>query len=121
MKNKAHKNLAHIIHSFGFRPNLLAKYFIDNDVLKPAFLKVLEEGDYSDLEKSAPVFSHFSQIRDYYSDVLKTIDLNLDDENLTHKLNEKLDELIIQERYEEAIAIRDFMTIKKIPRNSGSI
>jgi protein-arginine kinase activator protein McsA len=51
---------------------------------------------------------------------LKTIDLNLDDENLAHKLNEKLDELIIQERYEEAIAIRDFMTIKKIPRNSGS-
>jgi len=120
MRNKAHKNLSHIIHSFGFRPNLLAKYFIDNDVLKPAFLKVLEEGDYSSLQGGDPVFSNFSQIKDYYGDILKTIDLNLDDEDLATKLNAKLDELIIQERYEEAIAIRDFMTIKKIPRNSGS-
>jgi hypothetical protein len=116
--SKRHKNLTHIISSFGFRPNLLAKYLLENGLLRADFLETLDKGDYSQMAEEKKLFTHFSQIREYYTDQLKTFDLTLPKEQLALELNKKLDQMISCEKYEEAAAIRDLMILKKIKRKA---
>jgi len=117
--DKKIENLVHILSSFGYRPNLVAKYLIENNLLSPVFLQTLSQGDFSTIGKNSHNFRTFQQVRDHYSDILKTMDLQVEIGELSKKLNEKLDLLIKQEKFEEAISIRDYMNEKKIPRNSS--
>jgi len=119
------KNLIIFLRLFQNRPLHLAKYFLDNDCFSEKFKKSVSESkkltklseDYEFSELPAVYFLNFKEMMRFFDSVSNQYDLeNIDEKNIT-ELNTKLDELIKQERYEEAIKIRDFMVQNNIKRN----
>jgi hypothetical protein len=124
-----YRNLIAILKLFKNRPYHLAKYLIENEAFNDRFIsKLLESDKLNEIgqEESkalvkAVYFVDISQMTDYFNSLTeedfksKKKSIN----NLTpEQLNQKLEQYLKEERYEDAIRIRDYMVKHNIKRNS---
>jgi len=129
-----YRSLVIMLKMFKNRPYHLAKYLVENSALTEDFikkiknsdkLKELNEDEKSSEQKLLPVpvpvyFVDISQMENFYNsfiDDIKQLSKEKSIEEITKNLNEKLDDLIKQEKYEEAARVRDYMARNNIKRN----
>ena len=120
-----YKNLVLLIKMFKNRPYHLAKYLIDNSALTENFISAIEENarlKKTDLSEDSrlPViyFANINQMNEYYNS-LSEENKTKSPEEIEKSLNEKLKNLIEEERYEDAARLRDYMHKNKIIRNKN--
>lgn len=118
-----HKNLISLLKIFKNRPYHLSKYLLEHGALTKDFLDKISKSDkltnFSEENYINEYFSNISQMEDFYNSLLEEINdgsLIQDREKFTKDLNKKLNSLIIEEKYEEAAALRDFMIIHGIKK-----
>ena len=120
-----YRNLVILLKMFKNRPFHLAKYLIDNSALKDDFLaklsnsEKLKEFSEDDELKSKNLFLDINQMNDYYNsltDDIKKIGVAKTPEEIAEALNQKLESLIIEEKYEDAARLRDYMFRNNIKR-----
>jgi hypothetical protein len=127
-----YRSLVILLKMFKNRPYHLAKYLVENSALTESFIKKLknseklkevDEDEKLSEQKLLPVpvyFVDISQMENFYSsfiDDIQQLSKEKGIEEVTVELNKKLDELIKQEKYEEAARVRDYMTRNNIKRN----
>lgn len=142
--NELQNRLTILLRLFKNRPNHLAKYLIDNDAFDTDFIiKLLEserlsdfnikdkrnfifEDDEDEMFTSMQDFNDMEEMEEFYSSLIEIGKIEVSEEdmkqNLTmsleetiEALNDKLEEVLEEENYEEAIIIRDYMTENDIP------
>lgn len=119
MKNDdLYNNLVTLLKMFKNRPHHLAKYFIENSSLDKDFIrKIAENGKLKNLsnneENMNPIyFSDINKMNDYYNSFVEDIEnilKNKTPNEIELELNEKLDNFILNEKYEDAARLRDYM------------
>jgi len=129
-----YRSLVILLKMFKNRPYHLAKYLVENSALTEDFikklknsdkLKELNDGEKTSEQKLLPVpvpvyFVDISQMENFYNsfiDDIQQLSKEKSIEEITKELNIKLDDLIKQEKYEEAARVRDYMTRNNIKRN----
>lgn len=117
---KLYANLIDIIKLFSNRPHHLAKYLIENESFTSDFINKILDIDIDKLGNSMDIsvyFTDISQMTDYFN---YFSDIEFENEKsivkITEDLNDKLDRYIKEERYEDAIRIRDYMNKNRINR-----
>ena len=126
--NKIYKNLITILKLFQSRPYHLAKYLMENQALTEAFIEKIKnserlnkinEGE-EDNSIKAIYFIDISHMKDFFDSLTDdTLDNNKRD--LISDLNRKLDRCLKEERYEDAIRIRDYMQKNNIERKKDNL
>lgn len=128
-----YRSLVILLKMFKNRPYHLAKYLVENSALTNDFINKLKNSEklkeISDDEKTseqkflpAPVpiyFVDISQMENFYNslvDDLKQLSKEKSIEQITKELNDKLDNCIKDEKYEDAARIRDYMSRNGIKR-----
>jgi ABC-type glycerol-3-phosphate transport system substrate-binding protein len=115
------EHLANFLKMFKNRPYHLAKYLIDNSALNKSFLnKIVKSGKLNtetpQITPEVPI-TDISEMEDYYNSILDPIKIgNKTVEEITKETNDKMDELIKNEKFEEAAKLRDYMSKKSIKR-----
>ena len=115
-----YKNLVSLLKLFKNRPYHLAKYLIDNSAFSKTFVdKVLKSEKLNEFSEdkiesinTSVYFVNISQMEDFYNsllDEMKEISNIKNTEEISNELNGRLNELIKNEKYEEAAKIRDYM------------
>ena len=128
MSDRTQRNLITLLKLFKNRPYHLSKYLLDNSAFNKEFLKKIDKSfklnelsnKYSNLDLDS--FSSLTQMDDFYNSLLEEMhEIVLHDKSvdLTKSLNERLDFLIKDEKYEEAAAIRDYMVQLGIKRRAN--
>lgn len=118
--DELNEHLANFLKMFKNRPYHLAKYLIDNSALNKSFInKIVKSGK---LNTEGPTsfeipLTSISEMDDYYNSILDPIKIgNKTVEEITKETNDKMDELIKNEKFEEAAKLRDYMNKKSIKR-----
>jgi len=121
-----YRNLVILLKMFKNRPYHLAKYLIENSALASDFAKkVSENGKLSGMseeegkEKQPIYFLDIGKMNDYYNsltDDIKLLEKGKTPEELESDFNAKLNKLLLEERYEDAARVRDYMAKNKIKR-----
>lgn len=129
-----YRSLVILLKMFKNRPYHLAKYLVENSALTDEFIQKLKKSDklkeMNEEEKNSeqkllpvpvPVYfldiSHMENFYNSFIDDIKQLSKEKNLEEITKELNNKLDELIKQEKYEEAARVRDYMNRNNIKRN----
>lgn len=129
-----YRSLVILLKMFKNRPYHLAKYLVENSALTEEFIQKLKKSDklkeLNEEEKTSeqkllpvpvPVYfldiSHMENFYNSFIDDIKQLSKEKNLEEITKELNNKLDELIKQEKYEEAARVRDYMNRNNIKRN----
>jgi hypothetical protein len=124
-----YRNLISILKLFKNRPYHLSKYLIENDAFNDRFIKKLLESDKlnelgEEETKSlvkAVYFIDISHMTDYFNSFTDEIQSKSKSiKSITKELNDKLDQCLKEEKYEDAIRIRDYMVKNNIQRNSNN-
>lgn len=127
MKNEdLYRNLVILLKMFKNRPYHLAKYLIENSAFSNDFIKkVVENGKLINLSeednqaKQPIYFLDIGKMNDHYSsftDEIKLLERGKTPMEIEMELNEKLDKLLFDEKYEDAARVRDYMAKNKIKR-----
>jgi hypothetical protein len=122
-----YRNLVILLKMFKNRPYHLAKYLIENSALSPEFIKKVSENgkltnlseEEDDKSKQPIYFLDIGKMNDYYSsftDDIKLLEKGKTPSEIEKDLNEKLDKLLLDEKYEDAARVRDYMVKNKIKR-----
>lgn len=121
-----YRNLISILKLFKNRPYHLAKYLIENNAFDQSFIKKIIDSNSlnkigDDEEKNdglvkAVYFIDISQMTEYFNSI---VDGDVKSKDLSKDINNKLDQCIKDEKFEEAAKIRDYMTKNKIKRKSN--
>jgi hypothetical protein len=122
-----YQRLVILLKLFKNRPYHLSKYLLDNSAFNKNFLKKISQSKkiselFDDEEYISEIiyFNNISEMSRFYDSIIDDyIDENLS-EDITKSLNDELDNLIKQEKFEEAAKIRDYMSklsIKRINKN----
>lgn len=115
------EHLANFLKMFKNRPYHLAKYLIDNSALNKSFInKIVKSGKLNtetpQITPEVPI-TDISEMEDYYNSILDPIKIgNKTVEEITKETNDKMNELIKNEKFEEAAKLRDYMNKKSIKR-----
>ena len=111
-----YKNFVTLLKLFKNRPYHLAKYFIQNDAIKEDFLSKIVNSDrlrnLKEDEFSEKIFLDINQINDFFNSLtleFKKLSMFKTDDEIKVDLNNKLTELLKEEKYEEAAILRDYM------------
>jgi hypothetical protein len=127
MSDRTQRNLITLLKLFKNRPYHLSKYLLDNSAFNKDFLRKIDKSfklnELSNKCSNADLdsFNNLNQMDDFYNSLLEEMnEIVLHDKsvNLTIILNEKLDDLIKEEKYEEAAALRDYMLSMNIKRKN---
>ena len=122
MDDKFYENLIKLLKLFKNRPYHLAKYLIENSSFDDIFItNVKTSSKLSNLELDDDVniinnFGDISEMEEFYNSLLAETKIDSNESNIEFELNDKLDKLIKQEKYEEASRHRDYMNKNKIKR-----
>ena len=121
------KNLITLLKIFKNRPYHLSKYLLENLAFSKSFLNKIQNSeklsslsDESDTDFPS-YFPNIAQMEDFYNSLLEEVREISETKrlgDLTENLNSKLVDLINNEKYEEAAALRDYMTKNGIKKNS---
>lgn len=123
-KEQLYRNLIVLFKLFNGRPLHLAKYLMENDAFDKNFidkitnndkLSEMNEGESESLTK-AIYFLDISHMKDYFNSMLDESSKVESKRDMTKELNEKLDKFIKEEKFEDAIRIRDYMEKNNIER-----
>lgn len=125
-RDDIYRNLVTFLKLFKNRPYHLAKFLIENGAITEKFEKdILNSSKLNELNSEEEIspsikpFISISQMEDYFQSILDTKDLkSKTNEQIEIELNTKLDNLLKDEKYEDAARLRDYMQIKGIKRNS---
>jgi protein-arginine kinase activator protein McsA len=107
-----YKNLSKFLKFFINRPNHLARYLIDNDALNKEFLNKISSLDSSEMDESKLISLYFldiNQMNNFFKKLIEKNDPNYSDNNLIEELEKELQNCLFEERYEDAIRIRDYL------------
>jgi hypothetical protein len=123
-KDDIYKNLVTFLKLFKNRPYHLAKFLIDKKGLTDKFKKdIINSDKLSELDNNEGknnkgiYFSSISQMEDYFQSLLEAKELkSKTPEQIESELNQKLDELLSNEKYEDAACLRDYMVMKGFKR-----
>jgi hypothetical protein len=124
MDDELNKNLITLFKIFKNRPYHLTKYLIDNNALNKEFIKKVRESEKlnnitNNKLDSEVYFTNISQMEDFYSSILDEVKKLTDGKSsdvIEEELNNKLNDLIKNEKYEEAAQLRDYMIFNKIKK-----
>jgi hypothetical protein len=120
-----YRNFVIILKMFKNRPFHLAKYLIENSALTEEFIKKISNNNSlkelveSNDPKNKNLFLDISQMNNYFNsltDDIKRIGNSKNPEEIAAALNDKLETLINEERYEDAARLRDYMIKNNIKR-----
>jgi len=121
-----YRNLVILLKMFKNRPYHLAKYLIENSAMTADFIKkVSENGKLNSLSEEddkpkAPIyFLDIGKMNDYYNsfaDDIKLLERGKTPAEIEADFNAKLDKLLMEEKYEDAARVRDYMAKNKIKR-----
>ena len=124
-----YNNLVAFLKMFKNRPNHLAKYLLDNSAVNKDFLKKIANNDQlkslsnNDEKLNSPIyFADINKMNDYYNsftDDIKRLNKGKTPEEIEDEMNDKLNNLISNEKYEDAARLRDYMHRNKIKRNKN--
>lgn len=118
-----YRNLSILLKLFKNRPNHLAKYLIENSAFSDEFTssiinsKKLDDMSQEDMHNyfmdeynyNNIYLNDFEEMNNYYTDIIENNNIDINMIELSKELNMKLQKCIIDERYEEAAKVRDFM------------
>ena len=107
-----YKNLSKFLKFFINRPNHLARYLIDNEALNKEFLSKISSLDNSEMDESKLISVYFldiNQMNNFFKKLIEKNDSNYSDNNLIEELEKELQNCLFEERYEDAIRIRDYL------------
>jgi protein-arginine kinase activator protein McsA len=108
-----YKGLSKFLKFFISRPNHLARYLIENDALNKDFLKKISSIDKADVDESNLISVYFldiNQMNNFFNRLIENGGGQLDsNENLIEELEKELQNCLFEERYEDAIRIRDYL------------
>jgi len=107
-----YKNLSKFLKFFINRPNHLARYLIDNDALNKEFLNKISSLDSSEMDESKLISLYFldiNQMNNFFKKLIEKNDPNYSNNNLIEELEKELQNCLFEERYEDAIRIRDYL------------
>jgi len=117
-KDKLYRHLVILLKIFRDRPNHLAKYLINNTAFSKDFIKKINSSkklsEISDMEikdmmgEIETYFSDIEEMETFYDNLL--INEKSDNKDKVEELNDKLRELLKNEKYEDAARIRDYMS-----------
>jgi hypothetical protein len=121
------KNLISLLRLFQSRPHHLCKYLLENRCLNDDFLKniseseklkeITEKFEFDDIPTI--YFINFKDMLKFYEGVSSEYNFdNVDTEKISNELNNRLNDLLKSEKYEEAIKIRDYMIKNNITRKN---
>ena len=118
-----YRNLIVVLKLFQNRPHHLAKFLTENKAINPDFLEKISDSDkISDMARNGIKDNHLhfntiNEMKKYYNSLVNDLD-NLkrkkNKEEMTKELKEKLQISIINEDFEEACRIRDYMRLNNI-------
>lgn len=121
--DKNYKNLLTLLKIFKNRPNHLSRFLLENNALTEDFLSKIEENEKLSNVNPSKIgddhfyFSNISEMKSYYASLVEDLD-NLkskkDEESLKMDLLEMINIALLEENYEEAARIRDFMIHNKL-------
>ena len=121
-----YRNLVILLKMFKNRPYHLAKYLIENSAFSPEFIKKVSENgkltnlsEEDDKSKQPIYFLDIGKMNDYYStftDDIKLLEKGKTPSEIEKDFNERLDKLLLDEKYEDAARVRDYMVKNKIKR-----
>jgi hypothetical protein len=119
-----YKNFVTLLKLFKNRPYHLAKYLIQNGAIKEEFLSKIVNSDrlrnLKEDEFNEKIFMDINQMNEFFNSLtieVKKLSTFKTDDEIKIDLNNKLSELLKEEKYEEAAILRDYMFnngIKKI-------
>ena len=122
-----YRNLVILLKMFKNRPYHLSKYLIENSAFTEDFIKKVSENEKlsnisedDDNKTKQPIyFLDIGKMNDHYSsftDEIKLLEKGKTPEEMELDLNEKLKKFILEEKYEDAARLRDYMVKNKIKR-----
>jgi hypothetical protein len=118
-----YRNLVILLKMFKNRPYHLAKYLIENSALTNEFIKKVSENsklsEEENKSKQPIYFLDIGKMNDYYSsftDEIKLLESGKSLFEIEMELNEKLNKFLLEEKYEDAARLRDYMVKNKIKR-----
>ena len=124
-----YNNLVAFLKMFKNRPNHLAKYLLDNSAINKDFLKKIANNDElkslstNDEKLNSPIyFADINKMNDYYNsftDDIKKLNKGKTPDEIEDEMNDKLNSLIFNEKYEDAARLRDYMQRNEIKRNKN--
>jgi len=124
MGEEQYKTLSKFLKFFINRPNHLAKYLIDNDALNKDFfdkLKNFEKKDVDESKLASVYFLNIDQMTDFFKKLITKSDTGKSfNEDVIKELENELQNCIVEERYEDAIRIRDYLKNIKSKKNLKS-
>jgi excinuclease UvrABC helicase subunit UvrB len=116
MKEEEIRTLSKFLKFFINRPNHLARYLVENDALNNDFQQKLKNFEKKNVDESKLVslyFLNIDQMTDFFKKLITKTETNTYlSEDVIKELENELQICIEEERYEDAIRIRDYL--KKI-------
>lgn len=111
-----YRNFVTLLKLFKNRPYHLAKYLIQNGAIKEEFLSKIVNSDrlrnIKEGEFDEKIFMDINQMNDFFNSLtieVKKLSMFKTDDEIKIDLNNKLSELLKEEKYEEAAILRDYM------------
>lgn len=105
-----YRNLVNLLKIFNNRPYHLAKYLIENSALNDYFIKNINNSKgLTEMNEDSINFNSIIEMENFYSSLLNTEEI---DNRTIKDLEEILERLIKEERYEEASNLRDYIRSK---------
>lgn len=113
MNDEFQNNLVNFLKLFKNRPYHLAKYLIDNSALTKDFYNRISKADKIENNK---YFTDITEMNEFFNSLLDVKKSKKSIEEITKEVNLKMDDLIKNENFEEAVRLRDYMIKNKIKR-----
>lgn len=99
-------NFITLLSMFKKHPYMFMNLMLKNNAFTDDFKKKLSNTTIKD----KPYFTDINKMMDFYLNIIKDVDLNTDKEI---QWNNKLCKAVVEQRFEEAAVIRDYMKLKK--------
>jgi hypothetical protein len=111
-----YRNFVTLLKLFKNRPYHLAKYLIQNGAIKEEFLSKIVNSDrlrnLKEDEFNEKIFMDINQMNEFFNSLtveVKKLSMFKTEDEIKVDLNNKLAELLKEEKYEEAAILRDYM------------
>lgn len=129
-QNKFEKNLISFLKLFQNRPFHLAKYLLENEGLNQVFIERITNSEkLTFLSNNLGLdelpdlnFRNFKEMMKFFETIDNEYNTELKSkEQLSNELNQKMDFYIQNDKFEEAIKLRDYMIHNDIKRKSDNL
>lgn len=115
------RNLVNFLKLFKDRPYHLANYLIDNYAISSSFInKILNSDKLKNFkEQSDTYFYDIAEMEDFFNSFIDIKELKANKKNIekiTKDVNDKMNNFIKEEKFEDAVQLRDYMIKNRIKR-----